>query len=287
MKEKIIVLILPVIFLFAACEKDGHESLPDSEPVQLPLNGTGADDGKYVFRFYTADGKLTRGYNEVFIALFNAAGNPVNDFSVENFRPLMDMGMNRHATPVGKVETVEGKPMYKTWFGFLMYSGQMDGVWTLDFDYAVAGETGVIAGVILPVDDYPSPSVKWISSFTDADETVRYLTLSAPRSFTEGTNVIRAYVNRRDNAPDPYPTEDDAWRIEIDPRMPSMGNHTSAGNRALEWNAAAGCYEGTVNLSMTGLWRINMKVYDKNGVQAGGSDVNGDGSSALFWDIEI
>jgi hypothetical protein len=92
--------------------------------------------------------------------------------------------------------------------------------------------------------------------------------------------VIRAYVNRRDSALTPFPTEDDAWRIEIDPRMPSMNNHTSAGNRALEWNSAAGCYEGTVNLSMTGLWRINLKVYGKNGVPASEG-------STLFWDIEM
>jgi hypothetical protein len=85
----------------------------------------------------------------------------------------------------------------------------------------------------------------------------------------------------------PYLPEADAWRIEIDPRMPDMGNHTSENNRALKWNAAADCYEGTLNLSMTGLWRINLKVYDKSGVLAGGEDVSAGGSSTLYWDIEI
>jgi hypothetical protein len=285
--KQISILILSVVFMLAACEKDELVNMTDNAPVQLSLDGTHTTDGKYVFRFYTADGKLTRGYNEVFIELLDSAGNYVDDFSVRNFRPMMDMGMSRHSTPVGNVEKVEGKPLYKLWFGFLMYSGQNDGVWTLDFDYTVNGVTGVIADVRLEVDDYPSTQARWISSFTDTNTVTRYLTLVSPRSFTEGTNTIRAYVNRRDDALLPYPTEDDSWRIEIDPRMPSMGNHTSAGNQPLEWNSAAGCYEGKVNLSMTGLWRINLKIYGNDGVQAGGDDVSGEGSSTLYWDIEI
>ncbi len=48
-----------------------------------------------------------------------------------------------------------------------------------------------------------------------------------------------------------------------------------------------GSHRGTINLTMTGLWRIHLTVKDAEGnVVAGGDDLS-DGYSSLFWDVTI
>jgi hypothetical protein len=119
----------------------------------------------------------------------------------------------------------------------------------------------------------------WIKSFIAGEKT--YYVLFVSTRLKEGNNSLQAYIYLENMKPVT------GYRIEIDPRMPDMGNHSSPNNRDLEWNAAKSVYEGAINLTMTGWWRLNLKVYDENGELAGGSAVEGQSSSTLYWDIDI
>ena len=80
----------------------------------------------------------------------------------------------------------------------------------------------------------------------------------------------------------PYALATETFTVDIDPRMPDMGNHTSPNNTPLV-KQEDGSYQGTINLTMTGLWRIHLKVKDNEGnVVAGGEE-----GSTLFWDVTI
>ena len=134
MKTKIyLTTILTFVLFFSQIYA---QSNPSDGLKEIPLTGLSTVDG-YNFHFYSLDGKLNIGYSEFFIALTDKDNNFVQNFTVNNFYPLMDMGMSKHSTPVGKVEKVEGKSLYKTWFSFLMYTGQMGGSWSLSFDYSI------------------------------------------------------------------------------------------------------------------------------------------------------
>ena len=74
--------------------------------------------------------------------------------------------------------------------------------------------------------------------------------------------------------------------MDIDPRMPDMGNHTSPNNTPLV-KQADGSYLGTINLTMTGLWRIHLTVRDAQGNVVAGGDDQSDGYSSLYWDVTI
>jgi hypothetical protein len=64
--------------------------------------------------------------------------------------------------------------------------------------------------------------------------------------------------------------------------MPDMGNHTSPDNTALV-KQTDGSYQGTINLTMTGLWRIHLTVRKADGdIVAGGGEL-----SSLYWDVTI
>ncbi|MDR2086174.1 MAG: FixH family protein [Dysgonamonadaceae bacterium] len=119
----------------------------------------------------------------------------------------------------------------------------------------------------------------WIKSFTTG-KTSYYLFFTSPR-LEEGINTLRAVLYLENMKPVA------GYTIAIDPRMPDMENHSSPNNQPLEWNAEKRIYEGTLNLTMTGWWRLNLQVYDDKGNLTGGNAVEGQGSSSLYWDIEI
>jgi hypothetical protein len=50
------------------------------------------------------------------------------------------------------------------------------------------------------------------------------------------------------------------YTVEIVPEMPSMGHGSP--NNVDPTHSADGHYEGQVNFTMTGLWRINLNIMD-------------------------
>lgn len=78
------------------------------------------------------------------------------------------------------------------------------------------------------------------------------------------------------------------YRIEVDPRMPGMGNHTSPNNVDLGYDATTGIYKGKLNFTMTGYWKINLKLENQNGELLKGEDITTEiESSSLYFEIEF
>lgn len=78
------------------------------------------------------------------------------------------------------------------------------------------------------------------------------------------------------------------YAIKLDPRMPSMGNHSSPNNKDLAYNSASKMYEGKLSLTMTGYWKLNLMLYNANSEMLKGEKVTEDNeSSSLFLEIEF
>ena len=159
------------------------------------------------------------------------------------------------------------------------------GSWTLGYNVSVLGSNGGIEAADIVVDALPEGQ-QWLKSFKVGDATY-YLSLVNPTDWQTGKNTITAYVSKKNTpATTPYGPAQEQFNIEIDPRMPDMGNHTSPDNVALTLQAD-GSYQGTVNLTMTGRWRIHLAIKDAQGnVVAGGDDL-ADGYSSLYWETTI
>ena len=246
--------------------------------------------GKYNVFAYTATGKFHTGYNEVyFVATKKSSGNYVKDFNITAITPLMTMTkMNmKHSTPVGaSVEGFsDGLPALKRgWVSFLMNSGDA-GSWTLAYDASVLGTDGSTDATEINVEPLPDGQ-KWLQSFKVGDDAY-ILSLVKPTEWKTGSNPIRAYVSKKSNPiTTPYALAAEQFTIDIDPRMPDMGNHTSPDNTSLT-KQSDGSYAGIINLTMTGLWRIHLTVRNAEGTVVAGGDDQSDGYSSLFWDVTI
>lgn len=243
-------------------------------------------DGKYNVFAYTKTGDFHNGYNEVFfVATKKATGNYIKNFEISGLTPLMHMvKMDMyHSTPVGP-ETESFNDNYlavqRTWVSFVMNTSDA-GSWSLSYNALILGTKGGIDKREIVVNALPDGQA-WVKSFKAGNDTY-YLSLVNPSDFETGTNEIQAYISKKSaKATDPYQVATETFTVDIDPRMPDMGNHTSPNNTPL-LKQEDGSYKGTINLTMTGLWRIHLTVKDEQGnVVAGDSEL-----SSLYWDVTI
>ena len=247
-------------------------------------------DGQYNVFAYSKTGSFHTGYNELFfVATKKKNGNYIKNFNVTSVTPLMLMvKMNmKHSTPVGgKAESFNNDylAVKRTWVSFLMNSSE-SGSWTLGYSVNVLGSNGALEDVTVNIDALPDGQA-WLKNFKWNDQTY-FLSLVNPTDWQTGKNTITAYVSQKSTPiTTPYALAEEQFTIEIDPRMPDMDNHTSPDNVALT-KQADGSYQGTVNLTMTGRWRIHLTVKDAQGnVVAGGDDLS-NGYSSLYWDVTI
>ena len=247
-------------------------------------------DGQYNVFAYSKTGTFHTGYNELyFVATKKKNGNYVKNFSITDVTPLMLMTkmQMQHSTPTGgSAESFNDGylAVKRTWVSFLMNTSE-NGSWTLSYDAKVLNANGGIEAAGITVDALPEGQ-QWLKSFKVGDNTY-YLSLVNPTDWQTGKNTITAYVSKKNTpATTPYGPAQEQFTIEIDPRMPDMGNHTSPDNVALT-KQADGSYQGTVNLTMTGRWRIHLAVKDAQGNVVAGGDELSDGYSSLYWEITI
>ena len=244
-------------------------------------------DGKYNIFAYTRNGSFHNGYNEIFfVATKRSTGNYVKDFEVTNITPLMHMvKMDKyHSTPTGPAaERFDDDilAVKRSWISFLMNTSEA-GSWTLSYDALVLGKEEKIEKQDIVVDALPNGQA-WLKSFKVGDDAY-FLSLVNPSDWKTGTNTIKAYISKKsDPITTPYALATETFTVEIDPRMPDMGNHTSPDNTPLV-KQRDGSYQGTINLTMTGLWRIHFTVKDAQGnVVAGGEEE----LSSLYWDVTL
>ena len=243
-------------------------------------------DGKYNVYVYTKTGGFHTGYNDIyFVTTKKETGNYIKDVTVTSNSPLMYMSkMNMyHSTPVSdksRIVNYDYLAVKRVWVSFLMNTSE-NGSWTYSYEVDVLGKTGGVEKKDIVVSALPDGQV-WLKSFKVGDDTF-FLSLVNPTDWKTGTNNIKAYVSKKSNPiTTPYALATETFTVDIDPRMPDMGNHTSPNNTPLV-KQEDGSYQGTINLTMTGLWRIHLKVKDNEGnVVAGGEE-----ESMLFWDVTI
>jgi len=247
-------------------------------------------ESKYEVRVYTKTGTLHTGYNEIiFVATKKETGNYVKYLTVTDITPLMLMTrMNmQHSTPASedvKLVNYDFPAVKRGWISFVMPTSD-SGTWTLGYSAEVQGSTGRLEAAPITVAALPAGQ-DWVKSFK-VDGTTYYLSLADPTSWVTGKNEVKAFLSvKGSDAKVPYGPAAETFSIDIDPRMPDMGNHTSPDNTALT-QQTDGSYQGSVNLTMTGLWRIHLTVRDAQGnIVAGGDDLS-EGYSSLYWDVTI
>jgi hypothetical protein len=289
MKINYFIPLFLLVVLFASCNKN------DAPAEENPLEGLKSiqefSDANYTITAYNEAGEWRLGYTKVYFAVKDKSGSFVENAVLTSF-PEMDMGTMKHSTPRSEITKVQGKPLYEAYYAFLMYSGQGGGKWYYDLDYTAGNVSGNFQDVEINVKNVFRPDGqtvrKVIQSLTAIDGSgKRYVvTLVEPQRPKTGRNDITAFIHERKDANTFVPVEN--FTLKLDPRMPSMGNHSSPNNVDLTYHSTDKIYKGKVNFSMTGYWKLNLILLsDKGDVLYGNAVSETIEASSLFFEVEF
>ncbi|MEJ8803301.1 FixH family protein [Pontibacter sp. H249] len=246
---------LSLITLFTTgCNSDDETPTP-TIAYQKIAEGT-ADGTDIKVEVYSTE-ELTTGYNPIYIALFDATGKRIEQATV-SFKPLMDMGTMKHASPIENPTSNQAQDGYFPGaVVFTMPSGDM-GSWILDVQVQANGKTGTLTAPVT----IKEPATSRLKSLVSATDGTRYyIALLQPQKPKIGINDMEVAMYKRNSMMD-FPAVTNLT-IALEPEMPTMGHGSP--NNVNPTHSGNGHYKGKVNFTMTGLWYLNLTLNDATG----------------------
>ncbi len=247
---------------FASCNNDDPEPTPTpTDPFagltyigETSAVGAGANVKIY------ADEPLFVGYNNIYVAVYDSANTStqLTDGHI-TFMPEMDMGMHQHACPYEDPSTTVDATTqaFKGAIVFIMPSTA--GSWTLGVHVHnhANGHSGM---AMLPVTVVEPTEPKLITFESDYDQTKLFVTRIEPKSPEVGINDFTLGIYKRESMMS-FPAVDDLV-VSMEPEMPTMGHGSP--NNVDPVSVGNGMYEGKVNFTMTGYWKVNLDFTTAN-----------------------
>ena len=280
-----LIIFIAVIGL-SSCSSDGDDS---SKIEENPMDGynllTNIEANGHSLELYS-EGRtgFTTGYNEIFIRIKNNADNNYYAHPEITWMPVMHMmGMN-HSCPISELSISDGYNTVAKGYIVFQMPGNADEFWDITFTYKVGGQEFSVTETI----DVTAPSndKQTVAAFMGSDD-VRYVLAMVEPTYPEvAVNDIRAQLFKMESMVNFTLVED--YTVTLDPRMPGMGNHSSPNNEDLTFDAASKSYKGKLSLTMTGYWKLNLKLLNSTGEVLKGEDVTEENdASSLYFELEF
>jgi hypothetical protein len=273
---KLVILVSFAQFM-TACSKEERNSPEPNSPEDLILVQTFSNE-LHDIALYTQTGTLQTGYNLIYLQIKDKK-NHILDNVYANWQPMMAMSSMSHSCPYSTLEDAgTNRSLLRGFIIFQMPSNEME-YWELKIDYRIGDDIYSIKEKVKVV----SAPNRVLESFLGTDSNRYIAALVAPSKPIVGNNEIEVKLYQMVSMMQFAPVNN--YRIKIDPRMPSMGNHGSPNNSDL-LSDSEGHYRGNLSLTMTGYWKINLQLLDPNSEIIKGEPINEtQESSSIFFDL--
>lgn len=234
--------LLAVSLFVVSCEKDVEK--PKSVVIEkLAIGEATISQNKKIIVW--ADDSLKVGYTPLYFSLQNAGGEYISDAEI-SLLPLMDMGTMKHSAPVVQPVYDSQSHLYMGAVVFSMASGRHS--WEIEATIDGAKKK-------FPV-KVEAEKTKTTGNYIGTDGGNYVVSLVKPVKFTTGLNNFSLLINKKESMMSFPPVE--GLTIEFEPVMPSMGHGSP--NNLNPTSAGKGFYNGKVNYTMTGDWRLHFKI---------------------------
>jgi len=275
--------ILPAIFtlVFISCSDDTTDFGPINE-VQDLIKVQEISNDTHTIEVYTKSGTLVQGYNDITIRIKDKSNQEFIENAAISWKPVMHMTAMMHSCPKSELLKVADKQTtYNGFIIFQMPENESEG-WDLTFNYTINGISYEAVDTI----SIPQSTKKTVSVFTGTDGVKYVLALIQPQNPAVKINDMVVGLYKMESMMS-FP-EVENYTINLDPRMPSMGNHSSPNNEDLTFDLNSKMYQGKLSLTMTGYWKLNLMLRNQNYEILKGeavTDVNE--SSSLYLELEF
>lgn len=195
---------------------------------------------------------------------------------------MMHMTNMSHSGPHSDInKKADLETLYEGYIVFQMAENETE-YWDLTFEYTISGEVFTATDVI----EVPASAKRRVNVFTGSDDVRYVLALIEPKDPKVAINDMSVAVFKMENMMS-FPIVND-YQIKIDPRMPSMGNHSSPNNEDLFQLNSNEFYHGKLSLTMSGYWKINLQLLNAETEILKGETVNEETeSSSIYFEIEF
>lgn len=235
----------------------------------------------HTIELYNTNGALEQGYNAISLRIKNKTTNTFEKNATITWTPIMHMSAMMHSCPKSAiVKTTSKETLYNGYIVFQMAQNDME-YWDLKVDYTIDNMNYTATAVL----NVPASNKQRVTSFMGSDNNRYIIAMVNPITPKVAINDVTFGLFKMENMMS-FPVVDN-YKIKIDPRMPSMGNHGSPNNVDLtQMNDAL--YHGKLSLTMTGFWKINLQLVNNlNEVLKGETITETTTSSSIYLELEF
>ena len=250
MKHSIHILIFSFLFL-VSCSKDDNEPASPHSKIKIAEAVTASGISVSLLADQT---DLSVAYNKIYVGLKNKAGAEIKNATV-TYTPIMDMHTMQHSSPVEQPAYSNTTELYEGAVVFSMPSGDM-GSWQLK---VTVNNEPVTFDVSIK---QAAANTKYTATFKGSDNQSYTVSLIQPATPKIGLNDLELLISKRQDMMN-FPPEEELT-VELSPEMPSMGHGSP--NNVNPVHTGRGHYTGKVNFTMTGDWRLHLKLIKGNTV---------------------
>ena len=276
---KYIIAIFAIAFTFVSCSNDDETTVNELDGITKIKEIT---NDTHTIELYSHEGSLEQGYNEITLRIKDNTTDKYIKNAEVSWAPLMHMTSMSHSCPYSAVEKVtENGTLYSGYIMFQMAQNDTE-YWDLKIDYTI----DEVAYTLTDVIDVPASAKRKVNTFTGSDGTKYLVAYIEPHHPKVALNDMKIGVWKMQNMMT-FPVVD-GYTVKIDPRMPSMGNHTSPNNVHATQATTGGLYDGKLSLTMTGYWKINLQLANAEGTVLKGEEITETvTASSIFFEIEF
>ena len=267
-----------ILATLASCSSEDSSTISELDGLNKIQE---IENTTHVVELYNADGALEQGYNAITLRIKNKTTNEYEDNATITWSPVMHMTSMMHSCPKSEVtRTPLKETLYNGYIVFQMAQNTTE-YWDLQINYTIDdvaySETAVI--------DVPASAKQRVTTFTGSDNVRYILALVDPSDPKVAINDVTFGLFKIQSMMS-FPIVDD-YTVKIDPRMPSMGNHSSPNNVNLT-QGADDLYHGKLSLTMTGYWKINLQLLNPSDEVLKGEEITESvTASSIYFELEF
>lgn len=274
------ILPLVILTIFASCSS--NNDTPEVDELDGMSKFKEITNTTHTIELYKHSGGLEQGFNEIALKIKDNASNQYIKNATVTWMPVMHMMTKNHSCPKSAVTKVSTDGfVYEGYIVFQMAQNATE-YWDLKIDYTINGTAYTATSVI----DVPASAKQRVTSFMGSDNVKYIVAYVDPHHPKVGINDMITGVWKMQDMMT-FPVVDN-YKLKVDPRMPSMGNHSSPNNVDGTQIAAGDLYKGKLSLTMTGYWKLNLQLLNASGTVLKGETItDAVPASSIYFEIEF
>lgn len=277
-----IFFALIIVSFAMSCRQEDNPATPPTNELAGFTKVKDFSNATHSIELYSLTGTTPQGYNDVAVKIKDKSTGKYVDNVTLNWKPMMHMTSMMHSCPKSELKKSTADNTIFKGFLVLTMAENASEYWDLTFDYAINGTSYTVTDRLT----VPAMTKRVLSTFTGSDNVKYILAYIQPKKPQVTVNDLTIGVWKMENM-NSYPVVN-TMKVKIDPRMPSMGNHSSPNNVDAVQAGTDIFYHGKLSLTMTGYWKINLQLLDAAGNVLKGEPVtDANPSSSIFFETEF